>query len=241
MQVALLSHFSSAYSDMALQKPSQIIKNMSLQNVKNRQTKEISSTSEINYDCFQKNFLIINFADNLASVNQCFFEQRQSFFEKLFLLETYSFFTTSLSDPYYNLLINVATNTAIVLNQWLKTQEIISGVYVIIHKETFIAYIGESINVIQRFKTHKLELAANKHHNYKLQGDYNLYQDIIDLNSLSKELRDPTDLSDLEFGPFFLFILEVNVVTKAERLSQELIYINTWPGKLYNIKSNSRN
>lgn len=51
----------------------------------------------------------------------------------------------------------------------------IKGIYSIRNKENNKRYIGESTNIIKRFKEHKESLEQNKHHSYKLQKDYNKY------------------------------------------------------------------
>lgn len=47
------------------------------------------------------------------------------------------------------------------------------GLYKIENKVNGKVYIGESINIEQRWNTHLESLKANKHHSYKLQKDWN--------------------------------------------------------------------
>ena len=49
------------------------------------------------------------------------------------------------------------------------------GVYAIINKANGKMYIGESINILLRWKFHKEELNKGTHHSYKLQQDWNEY------------------------------------------------------------------
>lgn len=51
----------------------------------------------------------------------------------------------------------------------------VRGVYVIINKKNNKRYVGESIDIIKRWETHKNILKKNKHHNYELQKDFNEY------------------------------------------------------------------
>lgn len=49
------------------------------------------------------------------------------------------------------------------------------GIYKITNVETNKCYVGKSIDVRNRLKTHYRELTNNDHHNYLLQHDFNLY------------------------------------------------------------------
>ena len=49
------------------------------------------------------------------------------------------------------------------------------GIYAIINKTNGKMYIGESINILLRWKFHKEELSKGSHHSYKLQQDWNEY------------------------------------------------------------------
>ena len=49
------------------------------------------------------------------------------------------------------------------------------GLYKIENKVNGKVYIGESINIEQRWNIHLEDLIANKHHSYKLQKDWNEY------------------------------------------------------------------
>ena len=69
-------------------------------------------------------------------------------------------------------------------------QETTSGIYAIINEETGKIYIGSSGNIEKRFKAHKAELKAGKHHNKGLQADYNSGENF--LYKIIKSL--PTDL-----------------------------------------------
>lgn len=68
-------------------------------------------------------------------------------------------------------------------NQYMNKFEGISCVYVLKNKRTKHFYIGSSVSVSNRTKTHLRELRDGEHHCYKLQKDY-------------------TGLSDIEFGIF---------------------------------------
>lgn len=49
------------------------------------------------------------------------------------------------------------------------------GIYKITNVQTNKCYVGKSIDVRSRLKTHYRELTNNDHHNYLLQHDFNLY------------------------------------------------------------------
>lgn len=56
-----------------------------------------------------------------------------------------------------------------------KGDDFVIGIYAIKSKATQKMYIGESLNIILRWKSHKKELNNNSHHNYKLQTEWNKY------------------------------------------------------------------
>ena len=49
------------------------------------------------------------------------------------------------------------------------------GLYEIINKENNRVYVGESLNITNRWKDHIKMLKNNTHYNYKLQEDFNKY------------------------------------------------------------------
>ena len=49
------------------------------------------------------------------------------------------------------------------------------GLYEIINKENNRVYVGESLNITNRWKDHIKMLENNTHYNYKLQEDFNKY------------------------------------------------------------------
>lgn len=49
------------------------------------------------------------------------------------------------------------------------------GVYKITNTVNGKIYVGESLDIMKRWKSHKYDLAKGKHHSYKLQADYNKY------------------------------------------------------------------
>lgn len=50
-----------------------------------------------------------------------------------------------------------------------------SGIYALWYEEQDLIYIGQSVELSIREKTHKSNLRLNKHSNYKLQEAYNKY------------------------------------------------------------------
>ena len=53
--------------------------------------------------------------------------------------------------------------------------EKVIGIYMIRNKTTGKIYIGQSVNIYSRFKSHKNYLRAGKHHNEYLQNSWNKY------------------------------------------------------------------
>jgi group I intron endonuclease len=51
----------------------------------------------------------------------------------------------------------------------------VCGIYRITLKKLGRNYVGQSVNIRQRWATHKKELNDNEHHNNKLQRDWNKY------------------------------------------------------------------
>jgi GIY-YIG catalytic domain len=91
----------------------------------------------------------------------------------------------------------------------------ISGVYLIIDRTSCIGYIGESKCIFRRFEQHRFMLLNGKHHNYKLQRQFDL-----------------VGMASLEF-----FVLAFSEELRERKLRQELelSFIQGWPGELFNI------
>lgn len=92
----------------------------------------------------------------------------------------------------------------------------IYSIYNIVNKKT---YIGSSINIEKRWIFHKKDLFQNKHHNYKIQDDFNRY-------GIKK---------------FSFQILEI-VENKKKLLETEQLYIDIFSKKrenLYNITTSA--
>jgi group I intron endonuclease len=57
----------------------------------------------------------------------------------------------------------------------LKKENRIAGIYKIINNINNKVYIGESLDIYERWDKHKEDLNNNTHHSFKLQQDYNIY------------------------------------------------------------------
>lgn len=98
----------------------------------------------------------------------------------------------------------------------------LSGIYTIICTKTNWFYIGESMNIKQRRKQHYNDLKNNRHHNTRMQLDYNLHGE-----------------DSFEFKIVQPHISYNELITKAELLILEDKYIAQYKDKynLYNIEN----
>lgn len=101
------------------------------------------------------------------------------------------------------------------------------GIYKIENKVNGKVYIGESINIENRWSQHIKDLNENKHHSYKLQSDWNKYGEV----NFIFEILLKVELS------------KVNPIKKALCLLKEEEYISNLNSITngYNIKSNNIN
>ena len=91
-----------------------------------------------------------------------------------------------------------------------------SGIYAIVNKKSGRSYIGSSINIEKRWKTHLRSLRKNTHHNIFLQRAFNKYGEIV-------------------FGFSYLGIMITP--TQEELFESEQSHIHKCPHKLYNLGS----
>ena len=75
------------------------------------------------------------------------------------------------------------------------------GVYRIINTITQASYIGSSVCVEQRLRTHKKDLLKNVHHNQKLQTDFNIYG----LKAFDVEILEDLGDDDINVDRNYLF------------------------------------
>lgn len=74
----------------------------------------------------------------------------------------------------------------------------ITGIYAIEHAESGTLYIGQSVNIYQRFKKHKFELRSQTHGNSKLQNAWNKYGETAFNFVILEQVDDPTLLYERE-------------------------------------------
>lgn len=89
-----------------------------------------------------------------------------------------------------------------------------SGIYVIVNKKSGRSYIGSSINIEKRWKTHLRHLRKNTHHNIFLQRSFNKY-------------------GEIHFG--FSYIGILISPSQQELFELEQFHIDNYPHKLYNL------
>lgn len=70
------------------------------------------------------------------------------------------------------------------------------GIYKIENKINHKVYVGQSIHIESRWKTHQKELRENKHGNSKLQNAYNKYGDVFEYTVLAECSKE--ELNNLE-------------------------------------------
>lgn len=70
----------------------------------------------------------------------------------------------------------------------------VMGIYKIENKITSKVYVGSSLNVFSRWRSHKATLGKNKHHSKKLQNAWNKYGESCFSFSIVEEVFDPQHL-----------------------------------------------
>lgn len=74
------------------------------------------------------------------------------------------------------------------------------GIYCITNLENNKKYIGQSIDIEERFKSHKKQLRGNRHHNIHLQSSYNMYgMDALKFEILCECTADELDEMEIKF------------------------------------------
>ena len=91
---------------------------------------------------------------------------------------------------------------AVAANRQMEFAPASPGVYVIVNTVTMRAYIGKSVNVERRWRQHRRYLSSNKHHNTKLQADWNTYGETCFKFSVfsSAEAADIGDIEESAIG-----------------------------------------
>ena len=75
------------------------------------------------------------------------------------------------------------------------------GVYRIINTITQASYIGSSVCIEQRLRTHRKDLLKNAHHNQRLQTDFNIYG----LKAFDIEILEDLGEDDINIDRNYLF------------------------------------
>lgn len=74
----------------------------------------------------------------------------------------------------------------------------VAGIYCILNLENQRHYIGSASDIDGRWRRHRFELRANKHHNAKLQNTYNKYGEEVFRFDLLEIVADKTTLQERE-------------------------------------------
>ncbi|HJG97322.1 MAG TPA: GIY-YIG nuclease family protein, partial [Romboutsia timonensis] len=99
-----------------------------------------------------------------------------------------------------------------------KNKDGISGVYSITNMKSDIVYVGESFNIEERWMSHIDELKKGKHHNKRLQTDWNIYgKENFKFEILEKlELEFICDGLPYEYKKCVLLIKEAEYIDKYD-------------------------
>ena len=173
---------------------------------------------------FKENFYYRKFELELSNIDENFFLELKNFFFSNLSNYVFHSFLNKEALNLYNNLINILFYSASIVRILKDKEQIVSGVYIIFNINTEFAYIGQSVNIVERFKQHKEMLIKGKHHNSNLQHAFN--KERIDVETLIQ--------TDYTLQNFIFLFLEVGLVSKQEREYREQEYIRTWPGYLYN-------
>lgn len=112
-------------------------------------------------------------------------------------------------------------------------------IYKITHIKTNRSYIGQTVNHKARWKTHKEQLASNKHHNHVLQEIFNQTRDFKDLSfSIIKKCKGTDDLDKLEYDFWKMEKDPINDNPLSTRSSTLTINKNIKTGKVVLRKTN---
>lgn len=95
----------------------------------------------------------------------------------------------------------------------------IIGVYLITNLKSQRVYIGESIDIYQRWERHKKDLVSNQHHNQALQNDYNLLGASYFKFTVLQEIDNTTQI----------------LITQSRLIMLENAYIEKFKSEKYNL------
>ena len=87
------------------------------------------------------------------------------------------------------------------------------GIYALYWEQSSMVYVGKSINIDRRYKTHLRQLQDKEHANYKIQEQYNAFGKP---NLVLLELGEPSSLNSLEhswINEFDSVVSGLNIVT----------------------------
>lgn len=184
--------------------------------------------NKINPKNLDKSYYYLSLMEQFKSTHLSFSENYQQFFSILIIQYLFNYFKNNQDHFLYSLLIQTFLYSSKVYETWEQTNEIISGIYVIINAKTYEAYIGKSWNIMARFENHQETLLENSHHNRRLQEAFNT----------EREQPKLYEESSFFLNNFFFLLLQVQIFSDKERMEKEVAYIQSWAGALYNILHN---
>lgn len=86
-----------------------------------------------------------------------------------------------------------------------------SGIYILKNKINDNVYVGMSKNFENRLKTHKEDLINNKHHQYKLQNEFNLLVESIKKENSKYDFCDYIDFKNYTFDKYYYMEIEESI------------------------------
>lgn len=186
---------------------------------------EINTINNQNFDRYKREFSKPSFENNYKETNK----ENEIFKEKSYVFVDLR--EKKKNTFYRNYPYNYQTkyNISNVKKEW-QLNSLMTGIYAIKNTKTNTIYIGETINIHERWIQHYLDLHNSKHHNYKLQRDF-------DNNGI--EILSPIILEEIE-------ILENSsyIGIKNKLLEREKFFINYFKNlgfTVYNIENNYDN
>lgn len=182
-------------------------------------------------------FMAKQWSQKLKEVNGSFYETHSSFLNQLIIKYVYSRLVLNPNLALYSSLLTCFFYSAAVYQQIEESKAILSGVYIIVNLKTEVCYIGKSWNIVNRFDEHCKQLIGGLHHNGGLQSNFNQYTSNTNTSTVGR-IEEKSDR--YFFYPFLLLLLEVGLVSDAERTTKEVQQIEDWPGLLYNIQYNNQ-
>lgn len=208
------------------------LKKSSIQNRSENRFRTIHIDQTPSQKRYHQTYFDTHLVESMQELHQNFYEEHQIRFQTVVSSYLESRLTNSPKRFLFEKLVHAFLYTAKIHQEMDQERIALSGIYVIYHLPSEIAYIGESWNIQQRCVQHQELLREEKHHNGKLQTLFS--------SELNENQEDSTE-SELEpFQKFLFLFLEIGLLSKEQRLVKEMEWIQNWPGTLCNVIHNGK-